>query len=300
MVTATDFPWRPSAFDDTLATADLSPALGTEGGRLSRVVLGTPGNDRIHLSGIVPVAAGAGQDVVIFNGDDRPTEGIHLNFGKMGITFVSVEAFVGSDLADTFIGTAASENFSGSDGNDRLFGRAGADRVQGNAGADLLSGGSGNDSLTGGSGRDRLTGGTGHDVLAGGSGIDSLSGGAGNDRLAGGLDADRLSGGSGADHFVFGSLADSTPDAADRIADFSRGEDSIDLSALDADTGQAGDQGFTFIGSAAYSGTAGELRSVVSATGRTVISGDVDGDSRTDVRVVLDSARTLGASDFLL
>lgn len=53
--------------------------------------------------------------------------------------------------------------------------------------------------------------------------------------------------------------------------------DQIDLRAIDAKPGSAGDQPFRFIGMAAFSHTEGEFR--VPAAGSSVtVSGDVDGD----------------------
>ena len=258
-------------------------------GTVRRVLVGTDGNDVFHLAGVVQVDGRAGYDVVTF---DRPTEGIHLNFGKVPPSFVAVEAFVGSRFADTFSGAGADDDFSGAGGNDRLSGADGHDRLRGNAGSDSLSGGRGDDGLAGGSG---------HDWLSGGSGRDHLSGGSGNDRLAGGAGADVLTGGSGADRFLFRTPEDSAPGAADLIRDFSRAEgDRIDLRALDANDTLAGDQSFTFIGSAAWSGTAGELRTEVSAGGRTHVGADLDGDGRSDFRLVLSTPVALDAGDFLL
>ena len=52
-----------------------------------------------------------------------------------------------------------------------------------------------------------------------------------------------------------------TAATADVVADFNRAEgDRIDLSAIDADVYAAGNQAFTFIGTAAFSGTPGEIR----------------------------------------
>lgn len=262
------------------------------------ITSGYRGNDRFHLSDVVSVDGGSGYDVVIFN--DRPTEEISLNFGRIDDRYHSVEAFVGSSFGDTFAGTATRDSFSGAGGNDRLSGRNGNDRLRGDAGADTLSGGNGHDALGGGAGNDRLAGGSGNDSLAGASGADTLSGGAGNDRLDGGRGADILSGGSGDDVFVFRSLGDSAPGAADTIRDFSPGDDLIDLAALDANGGIAGDQSFTFIGSAGYSGTAGELRSFTSAAGITYVSADVTGDRSTDFQIRLTTPADLGAADFVL
>lgn len=262
------------------------------------ITSGYRGNDRIHLGESVSVDGGSGYDVVIFN--DRPTEEISLNFGRIDDRYSSVEAFVGSDFGDSFVGASARDNFSGAGGNDRLSGRDGNDRLRGDAGADTLSGGNGHDAVGGGAGNDRLAGGSGNDSLAGASGADTLSGGAGHDRLDGGRGADILSGGSGADVFVYRSPGDSAPGAADTIRDFSPGDDIVDLAALDANSGLAGDQAFAFIGSAGYSGTAGELRSFTSAAGLTYVSADMNGDRSTDFQIRMTTPVDLGAADFVL
>ena len=89
------------------------------------------------------------------------------------------------------------------------------------------------------------------------------------------IGADVLSGGSGIDDFIYTLINHSTPAAAgrDNITGFISGTDNINLSAIDADTGVAGDQAFTFIGEAAFS-AAGQVR-YVSATG--VLQANVGG-----------------------
>ena len=157
-------------------------------------------------------------------------------------------------------GTKGADWIQGLAGNDRLEGRDGNDVVDGGTGSDQLSGGSGNDRLIGGDGNDTLAGDAGNDQLFGGSGNDSLRGGNGADRLDGGAGVDSLGGGAGADRFVFSLASDSASGRRDTIIDFNAAEDMIDLSGIDADTTQAGDQMFLLIGSATFSNQAGELR----------------------------------------
>lgn len=78
---------------------------------------------------------------------------------------------------------------------------------------------------TGSGSADVYSGSAGHDMIMGGGGNDRLNGGAGDDVIHAGTGADRLTGGAGADVFVF--TADGR---ADRIEDFERGVDRIDLS----------------------------------------------------------------------
>jgi len=147
---------------------------------------------------------------------------------------------------------------------------------------------------------DTLRGLEGNDALSGGAGGDFLDGGAGNDTLTGGLGADMLSGGGGADQFVFASLADSTADARDVILDFSRSEkDRISLSDIDANSTLGGDQKFTFIGTAAFSGVASQLHYEQSG-GNTFIMADVNGDRLSDLVIEVKGLVALTAGDFLL
>ena len=152
------------------------------------------------------------------------------------------------------------------------------------------------------SGNDVLRGGSGNDKLEGGAGEDELFGGLGKDILNGEMGADRPTGGAGADRFEFRSASYSTPTASGRdlILDFNRGQgDKVDLNKMDANSTIANDQAFSFIGKAAFSGNAGELRYGITGE-TTTVSGDVNGDGVADFRVSLDRSLVMVASDFLL
>lgn len=156
--------------------------------------------------------------------------------------------------------------------------------------------------ITGNDAANVLDGGGGNDVLEGHKGDDTLIGGAGNDTLYGDAGKDTLTGGTGADTFVFapGSFYGTQVINADRITDFSHAEgDRIDLMAIDANAGLAGDQAFAFIGDAAFSHVAGELRAVVS-DGFTLVEGDTNGDGKYDFVIALTGAPVLAAGDFVL
>ena len=86
---------------------------------------------------------------------------------------------------------------------------SGDDSVLGNEAANLLEGRDGDDELQGNGGNDSIFGGTGYDTVHGGAGDDVLSGGVDDDT------------------FVF-----APGNGADTIADFTDGDDKIDLSAF--------------------------------------------------------------------
>lgn len=167
--------------------------------------------------------------------------------------------------------------------------------------ADTLVGNSGDNSLAGRGGNDLLRGKDGDDLLQGGAGDDTLNGGAGNDTLCGGTGSDLLRGRAGADQFVFNDLDDSRPGEGQRdvIADFEPGTDLIDLAAIDADTGLAGDQAFAFIGSDPFTGTAGELRFETQGN-LVLLQGDVDGDGAADIEIELSGPLVLLVGDIIL
>lgn len=153
--------------------------------------------------------------------------------------------------------------------------------------------------LTGQSGVDTLEGLGGDDTIRGNVGDDILDGGADDDLLIGGSGADALTGGSGSDNFRIGYFESGTGSSADRITDFASGSDIVDLSGWDADTGTGGDQAFTFVGSAAFSSTAGELRTYFDGVD-TWVQGDINGDAVADFDIRFDGAVTLVGSDFTL
>lgn len=163
------------------------------------------------------------------------------------------------------------------------------------AGNDRIKGGGGNDDLFGGDGRDKLKGGDGDDSLDGGDGRDKLIGGRGDDVLDGGLGRDVMRGGEGADVFLYGSADDSRKGRdKDKIRDFESGIDLLDLSGIDADTTQDGDQAFV-LGGKRFSDLSGEL--VIKGN---KIKGDLDGDGRADFLLMLRGARDLDETDIIL
>lgn len=183
--------------------------------------------------------------------------------------------------------------------DDRFEGWGGNDQMSGYGGNDTLIGGSGNDTLNGGADADRLLGDAGTDRLLGASGGDRLEGGTGNDLLEGGLGRDLLFGGSDAvrDVFIFRARAETVVGTQrDMVFDFRSGQDDLDLSVMDANTGRGGNQTFAFAGTNA---AAHSVWYVKQADG-VLVRGDTNGNKTADFEIWVDDATRLGASDFIL
>jgi Ca2+-binding RTX toxin-like protein len=146
---------------------------------------------------------------------------------------------------------------------------------------------------------DILSGGDGNDELRASAGNDTLDGGDGNDYLNGSAGADIYTGGAGSDLFLVGFFESGNGAAADRITDFDTGVDTVDVSPWDANRNVAGNQAFTWVGTAAFSGTAGELRTYFDGVD-TWVQADRNGDTVADFEIRFDGAVTLSASDFVL
>ncbi|MEH6825406.1 MAG: calcium-binding protein [Motiliproteus sp.] len=170
-----------------------------------------------------------------------------------------------SDQADSFKGGSGSDWVNGGAGNDVIKGGKGSDWVHGGAGDDAIQGNAGNDLLNGGLGHDTLSGGSGHDLLIakGGQGLsnmDTLKGDRGDDILLSVEGQNVLSGGSGHDVLiasnpdgasvtVYGNAGNDTFMLANKmgelldidliIADFGRGADTLDMSALRGAQGES-------------------------------------------------------------
>ena len=269
------------------------------GNALDNLLTGLDGDDTIRGGGGIDTIAGnAGSDTL--DGQD----GSDVIYGGDGD-----DALLGGTGWDRLLGDGGNDTLDGGNGSDYLFGGEGNDTVRagigndlayGQQGDDTLYGEAGNDRMQGDAGNDVLDGGADNDVLLGGNGQDVLIGGDGADVLRGQWERDELTGGAGADTFIIGP-GETTRwfESADVITDFATGEDRIDLSAMDANSSVAGNDAFAFIGNAAFSGTAGELR--FSSNGvHTLIEGDINGDSVVDILIILNGDVALTGSDFIL
>ena len=108
-----------------------------------------------------------------------------------------------------------------------------------------------------------------------------------------------LAGTPGADLYAFAYPDDIGLAFGDRIilTAFQQGLDLIDLAPMDALTGFAGNQQFTFIGTAAHTGLGATLRYDKTATS-TLIFGDVDADGLGDFALELTGTFDLTVADF--
>jgi Ca2+-binding RTX toxin-like protein len=255
------------------------------------------------------------------------------NTGAGSDTLIGIENLTGSSFADSLTGDANANLLRGGDGNDTLNGRAGDDTLDGGNGIDTddytgaaagvtvavvagaqntggsgidtlvgienLTGSGNNDTLTGNGSNNVLSGNSGADSLFGLDGSDTLLGGIGGDLLVGGLGRDFLTGGSSGDIFDFNAVSETGTSSVtrDQILDFVQGSDHIDLSTIDANTLVGGDQAFAFIGAAAFSGVAGQLRSAAGAN--TIVMGDINGDSVADFQIQLNGNFVLTAANFV-
>jgi Ca2+-binding RTX toxin-like protein len=241
-------------------------------------VIGTWGDDNLSAaSGGSKVSGKAGNDVINGAGSDDILLG---NWGD-----------------DVLRGNAGNDVLVGSGGDDTLFGNTGYDQLYGKSGDDVLIGGQGDDLLFGGMDNDNISGSEGDDKLFGGLGDDIIFGGDGNDRLLGGGGSDTLIGGLGADQFVF-EESHGQEIGFDTILDFEVGADLINLKHVDANSSTWSDDAFTFISTAAFSGTAGELRLEHVANG-IMVQGDVDGDGVADLQILVEGVDDLQAADFI-
>ena len=272
--------------------------------------------------------------------------GVNAHVGTVG-----GDNIVGTNASESIIGGSGNDTIDGGNGADLIFGGAGNDYIirDVNRGNDSMFGGAGSDTVdfantvssvridlaaglwgfsgvlehalanferaVGGLGNDSISGSVGADSLNGSSGNDTLIGGLGADTLVGGLGKDLMTGGGGLDQFLYSSsLAESGVafSARDAINTFAHG-DKIDLTAIDANTLQGGDQAFSWLGAGAFTGAAGQLRfdlNNIAASGvrSYTVYADVNGDSAADWSLQIYTAPvslvpgdwSLAAWDFIL
>jgi Ca2+-binding RTX toxin-like protein len=271
------------------------------GGLDDDVLKGEDGNDKIYSGdGDDTGIGGPGKDKV-YGG-----EGNDLLQGKKGSDKIyggkGMDELQGDSGNDYMDGGLGDDDLKGGAGNDTLLGGDGNDSLRGALGKDQLNGAAGNDDLFGGGSNDTLKGNSGDDFISGGAGRDFISGGSGNDTIIGGADRDDMTGGAGNDTFALTAASESKAGQIlrDIVRDFTVGEDLFDFSAIDA-TSAPSDQAFSFIGTAAFSGTEGELRYAKNTAKKiTIVSGDIDGDGARDFQIEFKGLIDFTETDFIL
>lgn len=274
---------------DTIFGYDGNDSLAGGGG--GDALYGMDGDDQLHGDGGVDTLYGGANDDWLYGGDDDDTlygGGDHdVLVGGAGAD--QLDGGGGVDLADYWsspegvnvsllTGTGGGGDAEGDTLTDieNVAGSNHADTLWGNDDGNQLYAQGGDDIVKGYGGADGLFGHAGNDTLYGMDGDDGLSGNSGNDRLIGGAGRDNMWGHGDADTFVWGSTAEAPfvydaawkelnygvdPNSIDVINDFNPAEgDLIDLGVIDANVRASGNQAFSFIGTAAFSGAPGEIR----------------------------------------
>ncbi|WP_342236867.1 calcium-binding protein [Inquilinus sp. OTU3971] len=253
-------------------------------------VYGGPGVDYLSWYEDSPIEntqfyGGAGNDIVFLNDSAEIGDNIVLDGGAGRDSFWLHGRGIFADLGK---GTA----LIGRDGEPGVFHELSLLNF------DWVDGTGEHDILVGSDRGNAFRGFLGNDLLSGRGGTDHLEGGWGDDILVGGRGADGLQSDRGADIIRVDRLVESLPGEEDTILDFSI-SDTIDLSRIDADLTTAGEQAFAFIGTADFSGSAGELRTEVVGNDLRLLA-DADGDQVADFAVTVTGVTGMAKDDFIL
>ena len=286
------------------------------------------GAGRDELVSIENIDGSMKNDTIKLDGGDNFVNGNNGNDvveGRGGI-----DTLFGGTGDDTLRGGSGDDELNGQDDDDLLAGGLGNDTIDGEDGIDTISfadvntavavslfgeTATGNgvthefdniENVEGSSKGDTIWGDGAANVLAGLGGADFIGGGSGGDRIVGGAGKDRLAGNGGGNTYVVAKAGDSGPGggARDVIEDFfgaGTEGDRLDFSAIDAKAGQGGNQAFTFVGDAAFTGS-GQLR-FVEEEFSTIVQGSTDGDAAAEFAVEIlfvAGGGDLNAADFVL
>jgi serralysin len=304
----------------------------TNSGEIDGVVIMGEGNNTFINTGILHagVSFGTGDDLF----KTTKSAGVTITMGDGNDTFI------GGSGGDDVIDGKGNDSYSLGAGDDRIaYGYDGADTFDGGTGIDIFSASSissgglfinldskahtyaavtaAKNSLNAWPSGGQIGTIKGFETVSGTAVADIIHGSSLGERLDGAVGADIVIGGGGADTltnnndgavdtFVYESIKDSgaTKATRDALSGFegvgTAGGDVIDLSAIDANTRTAGDQGFDFIGNnVAFHKIAGELRTVTEGAD-TIIQADVNGDGKADLTIDITGIKSFDAGDFNL
>ncbi|MDB5364918.1 MAG: Hemolysin-type calcium binding domain protein [Rhodospirillales bacterium] len=289
-----------------------SAAINGTGNALNNMLTGNSGNNTLtggagndtyfvqNTGDTVVETAGQGTDLV----NSSVSFTLSANVENLTLTGNGNINGTGNTLDNTLTGNSGNNKLTGGAGNDTYFVQNTGDTAVENAGegTDTVNSsvtftlGANVENLT-------LTGSAG--INGTGNGLDNtIKGNTGNNNLNGGAGADRLSGGGGNDTFDYNDVSDSglTVATRDVILDFSAG-DRIDLSSIDANAGQGGNQTFQFTaagGTGAFTAAA-QVRWFHDGLGNTIVEGNVGGanGNAADFQIMLVGNLTLTNSAFV-
>jgi Ca2+-binding RTX toxin-like protein len=310
------------AVDDGMGSIDtltnIEGLIGTHsgdtltGGLGDQWFIGRGGSDVIN--------GGADTDTVSYRDDPA---GVTVNLGTGSATdgWGGVWAFGGTDTLisiENVEGSNFNDNITGNNGDNVINGRSGDDTIDGGAGIDLLDLSDGtagvlffltNDSSDttvnlSSIGLSTAAGDTYKNMegVIGTNFDDTLFGSDNADTLTGSAGTDIMTGNAGNDTFKFNATSDSSTTLAlsDLIKDFVHGIDTIDFSAIDANTGVGGDQVFLFGGNDTNT-VANSVTWSETGGGNTILQIDNNGDTAADMQIVLEGTGLgLTDADFIL
>lgn len=271
------------------------------------MAINVTGTVRFGTSGVDNFSGGSWNDVFHMTADDYVTDTINGGAGTDTVDYSASAVGVKITLTDAPIkgglptgGTVEADFFKG------IFYDFATHTYKFNYHHQVVANLTSIENATGSDLADTLIGNSANNVLKGNAGADVIKAGGGDDTIHAGLGADVLWGEAGKDTFVFTSYQDSgmttvplsgggyntINHGTDVIMDFVTGVDKIDLSQIDANTTQSGNQAFNIVDE--FTGHAGELRVFLGTDVDTqnptneawfLVQGDVNGDGNPDLQL---------------